>query len=71
MKATELKRGEFVTSPPYWKGFANEAYLNSYAQYLRRSKKWMNRDCKRVQNTLNGTLKLNVIKDSEMSGKSL
>ena len=36
-----------VTSPPYWKGFAYEAYFNSYAQYLRWSKKWM-KECKRV-----------------------
>ena len=27
-----------VTSPPYWKGFAYEAYFNSYKQYLDWSK---------------------------------
>ncbi len=54
-----------VTSPPYWKGFAYEAYFNSYAQYLRWSKKWM-KECKRVLKP-NGTFYLNVINDSEIT----
>ena len=36
-----------VTSPPYWKGFAYEAYFNSYSQYLRWCEKWL-KECKRV-----------------------
>jgi|TARA_R110002020_G_C16065212_1_gene755769 site-specific DNA-methyltransferase (adenine-specific) len=54
-----------VTSPPYWKGFAYEAYFNSYAQYLRWCKKWM-RECKRILKS-NGTFYLNVINDSEIT----
>ena len=54
-----------VTSPPYWKGFAYEAYFNSYAQYLRWSIKWM-KECKRVLKH-NGTFYLNVINDSEIT----
>ena len=54
-----------VTSPPYWKGFAYEAYFNSYAQYLRWSKKWM-KECKRVLKK-DGTFFLNVINDSEIT----
>lgn len=52
-----------VTSPPYWKGFAYEAYFNSYNQYLNWSKKWMN-EAKRVLKD-NGTFWLNVANDSE------
>ena len=54
-----------VTSPPYWKGFAYEAYFNSYAQYLRWSKRWMS-ECKRVLKR-SGTFYLNVINDSEIT----
>jgi len=54
-----------VTSPPYWKGFAYEAYFNSYKQYLDWSRMWL-RECKRVLKT-NGTLYLNVINDSEIT----
>jgi len=54
-----------VTSPPYWKGFEYEAYFNSYAQYLRWSKKWL-KECKRVLKP-NGTFYLNVINDSEIT----
>ena len=54
-----------VTSPPYWKGFAYEAYFNSYAQYLRWSTRWM-RECKRVLKH-SGTFYLNVINDSEIT----
>jgi DNA modification methylase len=54
-----------VTSPPYWKGFAYEAYFNSYAQYLDWTKKWL-KECKRLL-TDNGTLYLNVINDSEIT----
>ena len=52
-----------VTSPPYWKGFAYEAYFNSYAQYLEWSKRWLS-ECKRVLSN-SGTLWLNVANDSE------
>lgn len=52
-----------VTSPPYWKGFAYEAYFNSYSQYLDWCKIWMS-ECKRVLSP-NGTLYLNVANDSE------
>jgi len=54
-----------VTSPPYWKGFAYEAYFNSYAQYLRWSKRWM-KEVKRILKP-NGTFYLNVINDSEIT----
>ena len=54
-----------VTSPPYWKGYAYEAYFNSYAQYLRWSEKWL-AECKRVLKP-NGNLFLNVINDSEIT----
>lgn len=54
-----------VTSPPYWKGFGYEAYFNSYAQYLRWSKKWLE-ECKRVLKS-DGTMFLNVINDSEIT----
>lgn len=54
-----------VTSPPYWKGFAYEAYFNSYKQYLDWSRKWL-KECKRVL-APNGTLYLNVINDSEIT----
>lgn len=54
-----------VTSPPYWKGFAYEAYFNSYAQYLRWSERWL-AECKRVLKP-NGTMFLNVINDSEIT----
>ena len=54
-----------VTSPPYWKGFEYEAYFNSYAQYLRWSKKWL-KECKRVLKP-NGTFYLNLINDSEIT----
>jgi site-specific DNA-methyltransferase (adenine-specific) len=54
-----------VTSPPYWKGFAYEAYFNSYKQYLDWSKLWL-KECKRVLKQ-NGTLYLNVINDSEIT----
>lgn len=54
-----------VTSPPYWKGFAYEAYFNSYKQYLDWCEKWL-RECKRVL-APNGTFWLNVINDSEIT----
>jgi len=54
-----------VTSPPYWKGFAYEAYFNSYAQYLRWCEIWL-KECKRVLKP-NGTFYLNVINDSEIT----
>jgi DNA modification methylase len=54
-----------VTSPPYWKGFAYEAYFNSYKQYLDWTKLWL-KECKRVLKP-NGTLYLNVINDSEIT----
>ena len=54
-----------VTSPPYWKGFAYEAYFNSYSQYLRWCEKWL-KECKRVLKK-NGTVYLNVINDSEIT----
>lgn len=54
-----------VTSPPYWKGFAYEAYFNSYKQYLDWCEKWL-RECKRVLAS-NGTFWLNVINDSEIT----
>lgn len=57
-----------ITSPPYWKGFAYEAYFNSYAQYIRWSKKWLS-ECKRVLKK-DGTLWLNVINDSEVSTRA-
>ena len=68
---SELKKLEdssidvVITSPPYWKGFGYEAYFNSYAQYLRWSKKWM-KEIKRVLKP-NGTFYLNVINDSEIT----
>ncbi len=52
-----------VTSPPYWKGFAYESYFNSYYQYLKWSKKWM-QECKRVLK-FDGTFYLNISNDSE------
>lgn len=54
-----------VTSPPYWKGFAYEAYFNSYSQYLDWTKKYL-KECKRLLKD-NGTLYLNVINDSEIT----
>jgi DNA modification methylase len=54
-----------VTSPPYWKGFAYEAYFNSYKQYLDWTKLWL-RECKRVLK-IDGTMYLNVINDSEIT----
>ena len=54
-----------ITSPPYWKGFAYEAYFNSYAQYIRWSKKWLS-ECKRILKE-DGTFYLNVINDSEIT----
>lgn len=54
-----------VTSPPYWKGFAYEAYFNSYAQYLEWCERWL-KECKRVLAD-NGTMWLNVINDSEIT----
>ena len=67
IELTKLKDASIdciVTSPPYWKGFADEAYFNSYAQYLRWSKRWM-KECKRILKP-NGTFYLNVINDSEI-----
>jgi len=70
----ELKKIEdnsidcIITSPPYWKGFAYEAYFNSYAQYMRWSKKWL-KECKRVLKT-DGTFWLNVINDSEITTRA-
>lgn len=52
-----------VTSPPYWKGFAYEAYFNSYQQYLEWSYKWI-KECKRVLKPT-GTFWLNISNDSE------
>lgn len=57
-----------ITSPPYWKGFAYEAYFNSYAQYIRWSKKWLS-ECKRVLKE-DGTFFLNVINDSEVTTRA-
>jgi len=57
-----------ITSPPYWKGFAYEAYFNSYSQYIRWSKKWLS-ECKRVLKK-DGTLWLN-LGDSYIAGKQL
>lgn len=57
-----------ITSPPYWKGFAYEAYFNSYAQYIRWTKKWL-AECKRVLKPT-GTLWLNVINDSEVTTRA-
>lgn len=57
-----------VTSPPYWKGFAYEAYFNSYAQYLRWCEKWL-KECKRVLKP-NGNFFLNVINDSEITKRA-
>ena len=57
-----------ITSPPYWKGFAYEAYFNSYSQYIRWSKKWLS-ECKRVLKK-DGTFWLNVINDSEVSTRA-
>lgn len=54
-----------VTSPPYWKGFAYEAYFNSYNQYLKWCNKWVI-ECKRVLKP-DGTFWLNVINDSEIT----
>lgn len=54
-----------ITSPPYWKGFAYEAYFNSYKQYIDWSRLWL-KECKRVLK-LDGTLYLNVINDSEIT----
>lgn len=54
-----------ITSPPYWKGFAYEAYFNSYKQYIDWCEDWL-RECKRVL-APNGTLWLNVINDSEIT----
>jgi len=54
-----------ITSPPYWKGFAYEAYFNSYAQYLDWTKRYL-KECKRLLKD-NGTLYLNVINDSEIT----
>lgn len=54
-----------VTSPPYWKGFAYEAYFNSYAQYLEWCELWL-KESKRVLKD-NGTFYLNVINDSEIT----
>jgi len=70
----ELKKIEdnsidcIITSPPYWKGFAYEAYFNSYAQYMRWSKIWL-KECKRVLKT-DGTFWLNVINDSEITTRA-
>jgi DNA modification methylase len=54
-----------MTSPPYWKGFEYEAYFNSYLQYIYWCKSWL----KKVKEILsiNGTLYLNVINDSEIT----
>ena len=57
-----------VTSPPYWKGFAYEAYFNSYAQYLRWSRRWL-REIKRILHP-NGFFFLNVINDSEITTRA-
>lgn len=54
-----------VTSPPYWKGFAYEAYFNSYAQYLAWCELWL-KESKRVLKD-GGTMYLNVINDSEIT----
>jgi len=54
-----------VTSPPYWKGFAYEAYFNSYAQYLDWCELWL-KESKRVLKD-GGTMYLNVINDSEIT----
>lgn len=54
-----------ITSPPYWKGFAYEAYFNSYKQYLDWCELWL-KECKRVLKH-NGTMYLNVINDSEIT----
>ncbi len=54
-----------ITSPPYWKGFAYEAYFNSYKQYLDWCKVWL-KECKRLLKP-NGTFYLNVINDSEIT----
>ena len=70
----ELKKMEnnsvdlIITSPPYWKGFAYEAYFNSYAQYLRWCRKWL-KECKRVLKP-NGNFFLNVINDSEITKRA-
>jgi len=52
-----------VTSPPYWKGFAYEAYFNSYLQYMEWTKLWL-KETKRVLKD-DGTLWLNISNDSE------
>ena len=57
-----------ITSPPYWKGFAYEAYFNSYSQYLRWCNKWL-KECKRILKT-DGTFYLNVINDSEITTRA-
>lgn len=54
-----------ITSPPYWKGFAYEAYFNSYKQYLDWTKIWL-KECKRVLKK-EGTFYLNVINDTEIT----
>lgn len=54
-----------VTSPPYWKGFAYEAYFNSYKQYLDWTAIYL-KECKRILK-VSGTLYLNVINDSEIT----
>ena len=54
-----------VTSPPYWKGFEDEAYFNSYKQYLDWCELWL-KECKRLLKP-SGTMFLNVINDSEIT----
>ena len=57
-----------ITSPPYWKGFAYEAYFNSYAQYLEWTKDYLY-EVKRVLKD-DGTLWLNISNDSEVTIKA-
>jgi site-specific DNA-methyltransferase (adenine-specific) len=57
-----------ITSPPYWKGFAYEAYFNSYGQYMRWTQRYLT-ECKRILKS-NGNFFLNVINDSEITTRA-
>ena len=53
-----------VTSPPYFKNFAYEAYFNSYKQYLEWTERYL-RECKRILKD-DGTFFLNIANDTDI-----
>lgn len=53
-----------ITSPPYFKNFAYEAYFNSYKQYLEWTERYL-KECKRILKD-DGTFFLNIANDTDI-----